>query len=312
MGSQVILIIYLGLSAIQIVSAQLWEFGSDNVPTAVLMTRYHGKFNFFQKEQIIQLAVPQCHVITFVKVQVNNYISSPTVYYNFKLNTVTLQYRYWQYSPSTYVIIAKARKDMTSLWRATKNLKRPKDHVPPLRKQDGSWARTDVQKATAFAEHQENVLTPLPSPDPDKDCDIAEYLQSPNHTFPTKSSLSAIQIVSAQVWEFGADNVPTAILVTRYPGKFSFFQKEQSVQLTVPQCHVITFVKVEVSNYISNPAVFYNHNTHTITLKYKYWQYSPSTYVILAKGVRQPDCHIRPAVDLASRVQVPLELQVFS
>ncbi|KAH9637791.1 hypothetical protein HF086_017569 [Spodoptera exigua] len=75
-----------------------------------------------------------------------------------------------------------------SLWRATKNLKRPKDHVSPLRKQDGSWAKSEVEKATAFAEHLKQVFTPLPSSDPDKDYDITDYLQSPNQLcFPLKA-----------------------------------------------------------------------------------------------------------------------------
>ncbi|KAJ8727187.1 hypothetical protein PYW08_015584 [Mythimna loreyi] len=108
MGSQAILLIYLGLSVIQVVSGQLWEFGTDNLPTALLTTRYHGQFSFFQKQQHIQLIVPECHVVTFVRVQVENRISNPRVYYNYLTNTVTLTYKFWQYSPSTYVILAKA------------------------------------------------------------------------------------------------------------------------------------------------------------------------------------------------------------
>ncbi|GBP42597.1 RNA-directed DNA polymerase from mobile element jockey [Eumeta japonica] len=75
-----------------------------------------------------------------------------------------------------------------SLWRATKNFKRPKNHVPPLRRQEGAWARSDYDKATAFAEHLHKVFTPLTSNDLAKDDVIASYLQSPNLLcFPLKA-----------------------------------------------------------------------------------------------------------------------------
>lgn len=49
-----------------------------------------------------------------------------------------------------------------SLWRATKRLKRPTMFIPPIRLPDGSWARSDEEKATAFANHMSTVLQPLP------------------------------------------------------------------------------------------------------------------------------------------------------
>lgn len=67
-----------------------------------------------------------------------------------------------------------------SLWRATKNLKRPKNHIPPLRKQDSGWARSDTEKATEFAKHLQKVFVPLPSSDPENDSKVTEYLESPN------------------------------------------------------------------------------------------------------------------------------------
>lgn len=49
-----------------------------------------------------------------------------------------------------------------SLWKATKKLKRPKQTHPPIRKADGSWARSEKEKATRFAEHLFSVFQPLP------------------------------------------------------------------------------------------------------------------------------------------------------
>lgn len=40
--------------------------------------------------------------------QVDNSISSPSVFYNHQTSIVTLNYSLWQYSPSTYTITAKA------------------------------------------------------------------------------------------------------------------------------------------------------------------------------------------------------------
>ena len=47
-----------------------------------------------------------------------------------------------------------------SLWRATKNLKRPVVCKPPLRKSDGGWARKDAEKGELFVEHLKKVFTP--------------------------------------------------------------------------------------------------------------------------------------------------------
>lgn len=38
-----------------------------------------------------------------------------------------------------------------SLWKTTARLKRPTIHNPPIRKQDNSWAKSDIEKANAFA-----------------------------------------------------------------------------------------------------------------------------------------------------------------
>jgi len=48
-----------------------------------------------------------------------------------------------------------------NLWKATRSLKQPKQHVPPIRKSDGSWARNDKDKAVTFATHLDKVFQPL-------------------------------------------------------------------------------------------------------------------------------------------------------
>lgn len=49
-----------------------------------------------------------------------------------------------------------------SLWKATKYLKRPQQPYPPIRLPNGDWARSDEEKAKAFADHLEGVFTPNP------------------------------------------------------------------------------------------------------------------------------------------------------
>lgn len=47
-----------------------------------------------------------------------------------------------------------------SLWRAAKILKRPIKYAPPIRRDDGEWARSDREKAEVFAEYLTNVFQP--------------------------------------------------------------------------------------------------------------------------------------------------------
>jgi len=45
-----------------------------------------------------------------------------------------------------------------SLWKATKHLNRPTMSIPPLRKQERTWAKDDKEKAVVFAEHLERTF----------------------------------------------------------------------------------------------------------------------------------------------------------
>jgi hypothetical protein len=46
------------------------------------------------------------------------------------------------------------------VWKATKRMKRPVVHIPTIRKEDGSWARDDEQKAELFADYLEQIFKP--------------------------------------------------------------------------------------------------------------------------------------------------------
>lgn len=47
-----------------------------------------------------------------------------------------------------------------SLWKTTKNLKKPIMAIPPIKKGDGCWAVSNEQKASRFAEHLEQIFQP--------------------------------------------------------------------------------------------------------------------------------------------------------
>jgi hypothetical protein len=47
--------------------------------------------------------------------------------------------------------------------KATKKIKKIKKPSPPLRASQGTWARSNVEKAHAFSEHVAKVFQPHPS-----------------------------------------------------------------------------------------------------------------------------------------------------
>lgn len=64
-----------------------------------------------------------------------------------------------------------------SLWKPTKKLKRPIQRVPPLRKSDQNWAKTDQEKAQLFADHLSEVFKPFPVT-PDTDLEEQDIIKS--------------------------------------------------------------------------------------------------------------------------------------
>lgn len=48
-----------------------------------------------------------------------------------------------------------------SLWKAVRKIKRPTVQAPPLRKKDGTWGRTSMEKGIMFADHLESIFQPV-------------------------------------------------------------------------------------------------------------------------------------------------------
>ena len=59
--------------------------------------------------------------------------------------------------------ITSLNKEDHTIWKATKKFKRPQTAIPPIRKADGTWAKSDPEKATTFADHLKQVFSPLPN-----------------------------------------------------------------------------------------------------------------------------------------------------
>jgi len=66
-----------------------------------------------------------------------------------------------------------------------KKFKQPTMAIPPLKKPDFSWARSNMKKTNHFAKHLANVFTPHPR----NDNEIEAYLQSMPAVTTTQSFL---------------------------------------------------------------------------------------------------------------------------
>ena len=81
-------------------------------------------------------------------------------------------------------------------------MKHPPQHISPLQLCDNTWARTDKQKATAFAEHLTTVFSPFPSQLTASDEElILHKIHAPHQmAFPLKKirSHEVVQIIHRQ------------------------------------------------------------------------------------------------------------------
>jgi hypothetical protein len=77
-----------------------------------------------------------------------------------------------------------------SLWKATKKIK-----PPPLRTSQGTWARSNVKKAHAFAEHLGDVFQPHPSKnEPEEEEALTQLLETPYQLEPPINHLKRAEV----------------------------------------------------------------------------------------------------------------------
>jgi len=102
-----------------------------------------------------------------------------------------------------------------SLWKATRYLKQPLQHNPPIRKNDGYWARSNAEKAELFAEHLEKVFQPYPSEITEQeDRSILTSLDSPSQMDLTIKKFSFTEIKTTIHSELNPKKAPGYDLVT--------------------------------------------------------------------------------------------------
>jgi hypothetical protein len=74
--------------------------------------------------------------------------------------------------------ITSLSKEDYTISKATKRLKRPQLSIPPIRKADRSWAKSDLENAENFAEHLSQVFTPH-NYDHHNNDEIEKFLDAP-------------------------------------------------------------------------------------------------------------------------------------
>jgi hypothetical protein len=81
-----------------------------------------------------------------------------------------------------------------SLWKANKKIKHVKK-PSPLRTSQGTWARTNIEKAHAFAEHLTNVFHPHPSEnEPEEEEVLMQLLETPYQLEPPFNRLKRPEV----------------------------------------------------------------------------------------------------------------------
>ncbi|KAH8413881.1 hypothetical protein KR222_003404, partial [Zaprionus bogoriensis] len=66
-----------------------------------------------------------------------------------------------------------------NLWNSTKYLKRPTKRIPPILSSNGSWCRSNMEKAQTFAAHLERTFAPFNTCSITDEIDTRTYLVSP-------------------------------------------------------------------------------------------------------------------------------------
>lgn len=81
-----------------------------------------------------------------------------------------------------------------SLWRPLRRMKHVKTPIPPLRLPNGTWAKSNTEKAEAFAHHLSEVFTPFPSNGNNEDV-ILEFLSCPFQMSPPIKPFSVNEVM---------------------------------------------------------------------------------------------------------------------
>lgn len=103
-----------------------------------------------------------------------------------------------------------------SLWKITKKLKRPPTQIPPIKKADNQWAKSDNERAETFAEHLASVFTSWPAIQSPSDHEnmIAEFLESPLPMSLPINNFSFTEVQKAIKYKINTKKSPGYDLIT--------------------------------------------------------------------------------------------------
>ena len=65
-----------------------------------------------------------------------------------------------------------------SLWKYSKSVLKPTERIPPIKTNNGNWAKTNTEKVQLFADHFSNVFNPFPSQNTDHDNEVHSFVES--------------------------------------------------------------------------------------------------------------------------------------
>jgi Reverse transcriptase (RNA-dependent DNA polymerase)/Endonuclease-reverse transcriptase len=75
--------------------------------------------------------------------------------------------------------VTATSKDDYGLWKIAKGIRREPQRNQPIKKTDGTWAKTDAEKADVFAKYLAEVFEPHPVLDTDSEREVKQYLEAP-------------------------------------------------------------------------------------------------------------------------------------
>jgi hypothetical protein len=102
-----------------------------------------------------------------------------------------------------------------SLWKVTKSIKQPLTPIPPISKPDGSWAKSNIDKANIFAEYFSDAFKPNPvDANFDISPEVEEFLDSPNQLSLPITPFKATDIKSIIVSDLSCKKAPGYDLIT--------------------------------------------------------------------------------------------------
>ncbi|KAG6453535.1 uncharacterized protein LOC115445713 [Manduca sexta] len=103
------------------------------------------------------------------------------------------------------------------------------------------------------------------------------------------SSLLYGQISEGAIWEHGED-LEGSKIISEITGQMTIKQKTRQLTFNVPKCMQIIYVRADISNDVSTPAIHFNKHSNIVTIHYKPVDKSVCQYKVTAKAITDKKC----------------------